>query len=122
VVTALAPGTVRVTGEGFTPDGLVYVALHVRGDAAPREARWTAASRAAYGPNGSADPALGFRPGGTLSETVPAPCGAEAAARALDGRTARWSNWLDIDLASARPARYAPNGSTDPARGYRSGC
>ena len=122
VASARSPGTVAVAGEGFTPGGGVYVALYDRWGAAPRETRWTAASRAAHGPNGRADPARGFRRGGGLSEAFGVACGAEAAARAYDGATARWSNWLDVDPAAARPARYGPNGSADPALGFRPGC
>lgn len=122
VPDAKVPGTVAVIGEGFTPGGAVLVELSDRLGADLPETRWTAASGNTYGPNGSADPARGFRSGGILSEVFAVPCGAEAVARAYDGQTARWSNWLDVAPAAFRPARLGPNGSADPALGFRPGC
>ena len=60
---AQGPGTAMVTGEGFTPGGAVYVALYDRWGARLHETRWTTADPAVHGPNGSQDPALGFRRG-----------------------------------------------------------
>jgi hypothetical protein len=72
-----------------------------------------------YGPNGSQDPALGFRRGGTSSDAFGGLCRATAMVRAYDRQTARWSNWLDVESG---PAVYGPNGSQDPALGFRPGC
>jgi hypothetical protein len=98
---AAVPGTVTVTGEGFTPGGAVYVALYDVWGAELHETLWTTASRTAYGPNGSADPALGFRRGGALSEVFQHLCGATAMVRAFDRQTDRWSNWRDVDPGCA---------------------
>ena len=118
--TGQGPGTVLVTGERFTASGEVYVALYDRWGAQLHETRWTTAGLAAYGPNGSADPAVGFRPGGAVGEAFGGLCGATAMVRAYDQRTARWSNWLDVDAAAAGLSSYGPNGSADPALGFRS--
>jgi hypothetical protein len=59
-----APNTLVVTGEGFTPDGRVYVALSDRPGAGPDETRLSAETPIVSGTNGSADPAAGFIPGG----------------------------------------------------------
>ena len=75
-----------------------------------------------YGPNGSADPAVGFRRGVALSEAFGGPCEATAIARAYDSRTARWSHWLDVDATAAGLAFYGSNGSQDPAVGFVPGC
>ena len=120
--TAQAPGTVTVIGEGFTPGGAVDVVVYDRWGAAPDEIRSATASRASYGPNGSQDPAIGFRRGGILREALRHPCGATAMVRAFDREAAAWSNWLDVDAPAAGPARYGPNGSADPALGFRPGC
>ena len=118
--TAGSPGTVTVTGEGFTVGGAVYVALYDRWGATLHEHRSTTADRAVYGPNGSQDPAVGFRRGGTLSEAFGGLCGATPMAWAHDRGTARWSNWLDVDPAGL--AHHGPNGSQDPALGFSPGC
>ena len=55
-----ASGAITVTGRGFTPGGRVYVALYDVWGAKLYGKRWTYASAAAYGPNGSQDPAAGY--------------------------------------------------------------
>ena len=117
-----APGTIAVTGEGFTPGGAVVVVVYDRWGATPVEIRSATASRNSYGPNGSQDPAIGFKRGGILHEALRHPCGAAASVRAYDRESAAWSNWLDVDATAVRPARYGPNGSADPALGFRPGC
>ena len=110
--TGQVPGTVLVTGERFTASGEVYVALYDRWGAQLHETRWTKASPVVSGRNGSDDPAAGFSGGGTVREA----CGG------LCGRTARWSNWLDVDAAAPGLSAYGPNGSADPALGFRTRC
>jgi hypothetical protein len=57
------PGRIFLTGAGFTPSGLVYLALFDQQQrAAPGELRLTSDSLTAYGTNGSVDPAA--EPGG----------------------------------------------------------
>src|SRR5687767_12872823 len=56
-VLASEPGTISVTGEAFTPGGDVYLAIYDTWGTALHETRWTTASSAVYGPNGSMDPA-----------------------------------------------------------------
>ncbi len=56
------PGRIFLTGAGFTPSGLVYLALFDQQGAAPDELRLNSDSLTAYGTNGSVDPAA--EPGG----------------------------------------------------------
>ena len=77
---------------------------------------------AVYGPNGSQDPALGFRPGSSVGEAFGGPCRATVVAWADDPRTPRWSGWLGSDPTAAGLAVYGPNGSQDPAVGFIPGC
>ena len=90
-------GTITVTGETFTPEGRVYVALYDPWGATLYETRWLTASPTVYGPNGSSDPAAGFSRGGVLREAFGGLCGATPMVRAYDEATATWSNWLDVD-------------------------
>jgi len=116
------PGSISVSGEGFTPGGDVYVAIYDTWGAELHETRWTTASVAAYGPNGSLDPALGYRAGGRVGEAFAGLCGTAIMVRAFDRQAAVWTNLLDIDAASITSAFFGPNGSIDPAMGYRAGC
>jgi hypothetical protein len=116
------PALFTVTGTGFTPGGAVYLAVYDQMGARLYETRWITAGAAVYGANGSADPAAGFRPGGDLREAFADLCGANAMMRALDQRTATWSNWLQIDATGIGAARYGANGSADPAAGFVPGC
>ena len=77
---------------------------------------------AVYGPNGSVEPAGGFRRGGDVGEAFGGQCGTTVMAGAYDSRTARWSHWLDVDATAAGLAFYGPNGSQDPAVGFVPGC
>lgn len=121
-----AIGAVSIAGTGFTPGGAVFVALHNSWGVERHEPRWLVASTSTYGPNGSQDPALGYRPGGTIGavfgmsyvihgpdgsqdpargyvtvgatgEVVGSLCGDPLMARAYDAGTGEWSNVLDID-------------------------
>lgn len=89
-------GTITVTGEAFTPEGHVYIALYDQIGAELYETRWITVSPIVYGQNGSQDPAAGFRRGGTFSEAFAHLCGATAMVRAYDRPTTTWSNRLDV--------------------------
>jgi len=119
---AFAPGMITVTGEAFTPSGEIYVALYDKWGTSLHETRWITASSAVYGPNGSRDPASGFSSGGTLIESFGGLCGATLMVRAYDQQAAVWSNWLDVDPVVTGSVVYGPNGSGDPAMGFRAGC
>jgi hypothetical protein len=121
-VATMAPGSIAVTGRGFTPGGRVYVALYDVWGARLYETRWTAASAAVYGRDGSQDPAAGFVAGGTLRERFAHLCGATPMVRAYDEATTTWSGWLTVDATGSGEAAFGPNGSADPARGYVPGC
>jgi hypothetical protein len=56
------PGTIFLAGAGFTPGGLVYLALFDQQGAVPDELRLNSDTLTAYGTNGSVDPAA--EPGG----------------------------------------------------------
>lgn len=93
VAIAVAPGTIEVSGERFSPGGLVYIALYDGWGTTLRETRWVASSPTVYGLNGSQDPAQGFIAGGGIAES----------------------------FAQVRQTVYGPNGSQDPAQGYVAG-
>ena len=122
LASAALPGTISVSGEGFSPGGEVYIAIYDTWGATLHETRWTTASTAVYGANGSLDPALGYRSPGRVSEAFTRVCGAAIMVRAFDQQAAVWTNLLDVDSASLAPAHFGPNGSLDPAMGYRASC
>jgi hypothetical protein len=117
----IAPGLVDVGGAGFTPGGRVYVALYDVWGATLHQTMWTAASATVYGPGGSEDPARGYRRGGAIDERFDNLCGANVMARAYDSDTKSWTDWITIDTSGAA-AVYGPDGSQDPALGYRAAC
>jgi hypothetical protein len=121
-IAAIAPGSIAVSGRGFTPGGRVYVALYDVWGTKLYETRWTAASATASGRDGSRDPAGGFFAGGTLRERFDHLCGATPMVRAYDEATETWSAWLDTDTSAFGAAYFGPNGSADPALGYTPGC
>jgi hypothetical protein len=94
-----APGTVLIQGHDFTPGGdvTVYILAYSQGGMDLLEARSVVAADAIYGPNGSADPALGYVPGGTFSETFRSLCETIPMVRAYDEQRDAWSDWIDID-------------------------
>ena len=93
VVSTIAPGVIEVSGERFSPGGLVYIALYDGWGTALHETRWVASSPTVYGVNGSQDPAQGFVQGGRIEEA----------------------------FAASRAPVFGPNGSQDPAQGYGAG-
>jgi hypothetical protein len=94
-VTIVAPpsGLVAIQGEGFSPGGLVTIAVYDGEGEDMRQHVWTVASAAVHGPNGSADPAQGYAAAGSIDEVI----------------------------AIAPDTVYGPNGSQDPAQGYSGG-
>jgi hypothetical protein len=122
LASAAQPGSISVSGEGFTPGGDVYVAIYDTWGAELHETRWTTASIAAYGPSGSLDPALGYHAGGRVSESFAGLCGNAIMLRAFDRQAAVWTNLLDVDSVAITAAFFGLNGSLDPAMGYRAGC
>ncbi len=89
-------GKLVVTGDAFTPGGLVYVAVYDRLGAVLEEADLIADGPTAPGRNGSVDPAAEPAEGNAFGAT-----------------TGRW--------ITADPTAFGPNGSTDPATGYAIG-
>lgn len=116
VAMSIPFATVSVSGHGFTSGSLVYIVLYDQWGEALQETRWTSASTAVYGPNGSMDPALGYVDGGRIDEvfaqfreTIYGPNGGMDPALGYRPGT---------DLTIPRKAIYGPNGSMDPAQGY----
>ncbi len=127
IPSSIAPGTIEVAGEGFTAGGLVYITLDDEWGTTLRQDRWTTASPTVYGAHGSQDPAQGFTAGGDIEESFPpfrqtafgpngsqdpargyvagdgqmtppaGACDGPLVVRALDQRTASWSNLLDVE-------------------------
>ena len=93
IAATIPSEAIVVTGRGFSPSRLVFVALYDRWGSNLLENRWVVASQGFYGTDGSADPARGFAQGGNITEQF---------------------------LVTA-DATYGPNGSQDPAVGYQPG-
>jgi hypothetical protein len=97
-----------VQGQGFTPGGLVYVAIYDRWGEHLHEHVWAIAGHGHLGVSGSHDPNLGYVPAGTLDvvidhaspgedeETGGISCGRDLMVRAYDQQAAAWSNLLDV--------------------------
>lgn len=107
------PGTLTVSGEGFTGGGRVYVAIYDQMGAKLYETRWTAASPmvAITGPRADVPEAnpIPKTSGGELRETFAGLCGAQVLIRAYDQRTAIWSNWLEAAPLCPQPRGYGPH-------------
>jgi hypothetical protein len=101
-----------VTGEQFTPGGQVDVAVFVSGDAHPAVRRSIRASQSIFGPNGSTDPARGFKQGGFVGLALGPWCQEAGMVRAYDVHKGTWSNGLNVDLRceSAAESQDATNG------------
>ena len=122
---ALPSALLVVEGEGFTPDGLVYIALYDRWGEDVYGHVWTIAAHGNFGVSGSQDPNLGYVPAGALDIVIdlsPATtygpngfqvpttgvgsgagqaiaagaCGRDLMVRAYDQQAAAWSNLLDV--------------------------
>ncbi len=86
-------GLVAVSGDGFTPGGLVSIVLYDRWGQDVFAPVRTVASVGEYGANGSADPARGYVAPGSIDTLI------------------------DITADEV----FGPNGSVDPAQGYEAG-
>lgn len=129
LASAIVPATIVVSGQWFTPGGLVQIEVFDQWGGTLRATHWTTSSPAVHGVNGSQDPAQGFAAGGEIVETLPlswptifgingsqdpaqgfvagleAPtlatgsCDGPLVVRALDQRSASWSNRLGVEPA-----------------------
>jgi hypothetical protein len=114
-----------VIGTAFTPDSPINVALFDQTGDTLYQANVTVASRTVFGLNGSQDPAIGYRLGGSFSVRFQGLCGATVAVRAYDVRAAAWSNWLAIAVPAIGISFSGPSGSQipqNPAVGFGAGC
>lgn len=116
LATSIPFASITVAGKGFTSGGLVYIALFDQWGKALQETRWTTASPAVYGLNGSMDPALGYAEGGRINEefaqfraTIYGPHGSQDPAQGYSPGSG---------LVEITEAVYGANGSQDPAQGY----
>ena len=105
-------GVLMVTGERFTAGGEVAVVLSAPGEADPAVIRSTRASQSIFGPNGSTDPARGFRSGGFVGIALESWSHEARMVRAYDVQTGTWSNGLNLDprCEPAAGSQDEPNG------------
>ena len=110
-------GQIAIHGEGFSPGGIVYIAVFDRSGQDVQYNAWAVATEAVYGPNGSSDPAQGYVAAGTINEVISldsspvyGPHGSQDPAWGFNGV---------IPLVPT--ATYGPHGSQDPAQGYDDG-
>lgn len=89
-------GEVDVRGHDFTSGGRVFIAVYDRWNKAHFETRWIRATAAQYGPNGSQDPALGYRRGGDILASFILPCKSAPMVRAYDEQTGFWTTVMDV--------------------------
>jgi hypothetical protein len=95
--TDRTPGILVVSGEQFTPGGEVDVVLAGPGSTKPDLVRTVRSTMPDFGPGGTADPALGFSPGGVIRAELGPYCGMTGTVWARDRSAATWSNGLAID-------------------------
>jgi hypothetical protein len=91
-----APDAILVTGQGFTPGGDVFIAVHDPWGERSYETRWTTASQPVFDMLGHDDPMLGYRRGGLVVESFNHLCGQQVMVRAYDQATRSWSNVVDF--------------------------
>jgi hypothetical protein len=113
-------GVAVIHGEGFSPGGIVYLAIYDRWGLDEQQHVWTVATDGALGPDGSVDPARGYASVGTVSEVISiipedtyGPNGSQDPAQgyvAADSGITR--------AIFAEEVTYGPHGSQDPAQGY----
>jgi len=120
VTSAIAPGVIEVSGERFSPGGLVYIALYDGRGTTLHETRWVASSPAIYGSNGSQDPAQGYVGGGGIRESFEQ---VRQAVYGVNGSQDPAQGYIAGEVGSrastdASEAVYGPNGSQDPAQGF----
>ena len=99
---------IAVQGDGFTPGGLVYIAVYDRWGETLHQRVWAVAGHGQGGVGGSHDPSLGYVPAGTLDVVIDhaspggdeatggISCGRDLMVRAYDQQAAAWSNLLDV--------------------------
>lgn len=104
-------------GDGFSPHGLVFIAISDPSGSGMNQHLWTVASNAVYGPNGSMDPAQGYVAGGTVSQVISFDASSTFVTNGSDDPY--WG--ADIAIPFPPTATYGPNGSQDPAQGYDDG-
>lgn len=107
-------GLVAVHGEGFSPGGLVRIAVYDR-QAVDMWNVWTVATTAVHGPNGSADPAQGFADAGTIGALVSL---APNVVYGPNGSQDPAQGYIAANAGVADNVIFGPNGSQDPAQGY----
>lgn len=86
------PGTVIISGSGFTPESDIYIALYDQWGVRHHETRWVTGSATLY----NQYPGTGIVLGGAFAETFEELCGTTAMVRAYDQATDSWSDWQDI--------------------------
>jgi hypothetical protein len=116
---AIAPPTMAITvvGHGFSPGGLVYVAIYDRWGVDQYNHVWVTATSTAYMPTSSIDPGLSSHVvAGSVRividlfpEIAYGPNGFQDPAQGYTG---------GADAVQAPGAIYGPHGSQDPAQGY----
>jgi len=103
-----AEDVVTVTGQGFTPEGKVYLALYDQMGEQLYEHRWvTATARPTYdaGIRSDFDSTIVFHaPGGELVAKFKGLCGASALIRALDDASERWTSFQVVQPPCASAA------------------
>jgi hypothetical protein len=98
-VSALdAPGSILVSGAGFTAGGDVFIGLYDQWGKYVQESRWVVASQPTYGLDGSIDPAAGYVSGGLVNETFAIDCRSGVMVRAHDRSSGIWTEVLDVDV------------------------
>lgn len=123
VSTAQPLGSVRVTGDGFSPGGRVYVVLYDQWGQQLHENRWVTASATIdridgtgygsvqggmidetlgssgtiAGPHGNQDPVNQYIAGNPKNEVALNLCGTAVMVRAYDAQTEAWTSMLDVD-------------------------
>ena len=103
-----AEDVVTVTGQGFTPEGKVYLSIIDQMGKQLYEHRWvTASPRATYdaGIRSDFDSTIVFHaPGGELVAKFKGLCGASALIRALDDASERWTSFQVVQPPCASAA------------------
>jgi hypothetical protein len=75
VASTTQPGTIMVSGTGFTQGGLVFIVIHDQWGNSNHENRWVVASKFTYQPPQDVDPDEGFSfdTGGNIGEVFELP-------------------------------------------------
>jgi hypothetical protein len=92
------PGSILVSGSGFTAGGDVFIGLYDQWGKQAYETRWVVASQPTYGLDGSLDPAAGYVSGGWVNEVFAIDCRSGIMIRAHDRASGIWTDVLDIEV------------------------